>query len=133
MKSNIAERISEWIEKKLALPFSVYMDLIPDTEKDGACIRHDPAPAAEKRFIDGSRFVSWNFTFFIRCKNAANAREFTKSIIDTIDGKTIGDCEYESLYIEALTLAQYIDTDSKGYTTYSTSIKCSYLEHLETE
>lgn len=132
MKSDIAERIGEWVEKKLNLPFTVYMDLIPDTENDGACIRHDPAPAAEKRFIDGTRFVSWNFTFFIRCKNAADARKFAKAIIDAIDGVTIGGDEDESLYIEALTLAQYIDTDSKEYTTYSTSIKCSYLEQIET-
>ena len=48
MKSNIAERIGEWAEKKLHLPFTIYMDIIPDANTDGACIRHDPAPAAEK-------------------------------------------------------------------------------------
>ena len=135
MKSDIAEKIGGWVEKKLNLPFLVYMDLIPDPECDAACLRHDPSPAAEKRFIDGTRLVSWNFTFFIRCKNAGNARMYAKLIIDKIDGQTIGDEDGEenAMYVEAVTLAQYIDTDAKGYTTYSTSIKCTYLEQLEAD
>ena len=130
MKSNIAERIGEWAEKKLHLPFTIYMDIIPDADTDGACIRHDPAPAAEKRFIDGTRLVSWHFTFFVRCKDAAKAREYAKSLIDTLDGVTIEEGE-DVLETEALTLAQYIDTDAKGFTTYSASIKCTYLEEDE--
>ena len=130
MKSNIAERIGEWAEKKLHLPFTVYIDIIPDADTDGACIRHDPAPAAEERFIDGTRLVSWHFTFFVRCKDAAKAREYAKSLIDTLDGVTIEEGE-DALETEALTLAQYIDTDAKGYTTYSASIKCTYLEEDE--
>ena len=131
MKSNIAERIGEWAEKKLHLPFTIYMDIIPDADTDGACIRHDPAPAAEKRFIDGTRLVSWHFTFFVRCKDAAKAREYAKSLIDALDGVIIGEGE-DALETEALTLAQYIDTDAKGYTTYSASIKCRYLEQGKT-
>ena len=127
MKSNIAERIGEWAEQKLRLPFTIYMDTIPDADADGACIRHDPAPAAEKRFIDGTRLVSWNFTFFVRCKDASKAREYAKAFIDTLDGIIIGEGE-DALATEAITLAQYIDTDAKGYTTYSASIKCRYLE-----
>ena len=130
MKSNIAERIGEWAEKKLHLPFTIYMDIIPDADADGACIRHDPAPAAEERFIDGTRLVSWHFTFFVRCKDAAKARKYAKSLIDTLDGVSIEEGE-DALETEALTLAQYIDTDAKGYTTYSASIKCTYLEEDE--
>ncbi len=127
MKSNIAERIGAWAEEKLHLPFTVYMDLMPDADGDGCCIRHDPAPAAEKRCIDGTRLVSWRFTFFVRGKDAAKAREHTKAIVDAVDGAVIGEGA-DALALEAATLAQYIDTDAKGYTTYSASIKCTYLE-----
>ena len=127
IQSKIAETISAWVETALTLPFTVFCDLIPDEDEDGACIRHDPTPAAEKRFTDGTRQVAWNFTFFTRCKDAENAREYEKQIIDTLDGATI---ESTGLKIdcEAVTLPQFIDMDAKGFTTYSASVKCTFLE-----
>nr|DAX69497.1 MAG TPA: Minor capsid protein [Caudoviricetes sp.] len=131
-KSNIAEVVSEWVEKALSLPFTIYCDLIPFSDTDGACVRHDPSPAAEKRFTDGSRFVSWNLTFYVRLKNAEQARETAKQITDKLDGATVIRDDGVSIDCEAVTLPQYIDTDSKEYTTYATAIKCEYLEPAET-
>ena len=127
MQSNIAEKISKWVEEALALPFTIYCDLIPDEDADGACIRHDPTPAAERRFADGTRLVAWNFTFYTRCKNAADALAYTKAITDKLDGATVESGELK-IDCEAVTLPQFIDADAKGFTTYSASIKCTYLE-----
>lgn len=129
IQSNIAETISAWTENALTLPFTIFCDLIPDEDTDGACVRHDPTPAAEKRYTDGSRLVSWNFTFFTRCKDAAQAREYGKQIVDILDGATITRAD-DGLEIdcEAVTLPQYIDTDGKGYTTYASSVRATYLE-----
>lgn len=129
-KSNVAEIVSEWVEKNLHLPFTIYCDLIPEADTDGACVRHDPSPAAEKRFMDGSRFVSRNLTFYVRLKNAEKAREWVKQITDKLDGTTIS-TNGISINCEAVTLPQYIDTDSKEYTTYSAAIKCEYVEPAE--
>lgn len=128
MKSNAAEIICEWIEQKKALPFTIYTDLIPDEDSDGACIRHDPAPAAEKRFLDGSRLVSWQLTFFVRCQNAENARRYATEITGTLDGAEITGSDGIKMDCEAATQPQFIDSDAKGFTTYSASIKCTYLE-----
>lgn len=128
IQSKIAETISEWVESALELPFTIFCDLIPDEDADGACIRHDPTPAAEKRFIDGTREVSWNFTFYTRCKNAEDAREYGKQIVDKLDGATIESAENIEIDCEAVTLPQFIDTDAKGFTTYSQSVKCTFLE-----
>jgi hypothetical protein len=127
IQSKIAEIISEWTENALSLPFTIFCDLILDEDSDGACVRHDPTPAAEKRYADGSRLVAWNFTFYTRCKNAEYAREYGKRIVDTLDGATV---ESDGLKIdcEAVTLPQFIDTDAKGYTTYAESVKCTFLE-----
>ena len=38
----IAERVNQWVEKKGLFPFTVYNDLIPYADKDGAALRHDP-------------------------------------------------------------------------------------------
>lgn len=128
IQSKIAETISAWVETALDLPFTIFCDLIPDDDADGACIRHDPTPAAEKRFIDGTREVSWNFTFYTRCKDAENAREYGKKIVDTLDGATIESTENIKIDCEAVTLLQFIDTDAKGFTTYAESVKCTFLE-----
>lgn len=128
IQSKIAETISAWVETALELPFTIFCDLIPDEDADGACIRHDPTPAAEKRFIDGTREVSWNFTFFTRCKNAEDAREYGKQIVDKLDGATIESTENIEIDCEAVTLPQFIETDAKGFTTYSQSVKCTFLE-----
>lgn len=128
IQSKIAETISAWVETALELPFTIFCDLIPDEDADGACIRHDPTPAAEKRFNDGTREVSWNFTFYTRCKDAENAREYGKWIVDKLDGATIESADNIQIDCEAVTLPQYIDTDAKGFTTYAESVKCTFLE-----
>lgn len=128
IQSKIAETISAWVEIALELPFTIFCDLIPDEDADGACIRHDPTPAAEKRFIDGTREVSWNFTFYTRCKDAEDAREYGKQIVDKLDGATIESTENIEIDCEAVTLPQFIETDAKGFTTYSQSVKCTFLE-----
>ena len=128
IQSKIAETISAWVETALELPFTIFCDSIPDEDADGACIRHDPTPAAEKRFIDGTREVSWNFTFYTRCKDAENAREYGKQIVDKLDGATIESTENIEIDCEAVTLPQFIETDAKGFTTYSQSVKCTFLK-----
>ena len=128
IQSKIASAISAYVEETLQLPFIIYCDLIPDETADGACVRHDPTPAAEERYNDGTRLVAWNFTFYTRCKNAANAREYGKQIVDTLDGATVLSAENIKIECEAVTLPQYIDTDAKGFTTYAESVKCTFLE-----
>lgn len=128
IQSKIASAISAYVEETLQLPFTIYCDLIPDENADGACVRHDPTPAAEERYNDGTRLVAWNFTFYTRCKNAANAREYGKQIVDTLDGATVLSAENIKIECEAVTLPQYIDTDAKGFTTYAESVKCTFLE-----
>lgn len=128
IQSKIASAISAYVEKLLQLPFTIYCDLIPDEVADSACVRHDPTPAAEKRYNDGTRLVAWNFTFYTRCKNAADAREYGKQIVDKLDGATVLSTENIKIECEAVTLPQFIDTDAKGFTTYAESVKCTFLE-----
>lgn len=128
IQSKITSAISAYVEETLQLPFTIYCDLIPDEAADGACVRHDPTPAAEERYNDGTRLVAWNFTFYTRCKNAADAREYGKQIVDTLDGATVLSAENIKIECEAVTLPQFIDTDAKGFTTYAESVKCTFLE-----
>lgn len=131
---NVANIVNAWVENRLSLPFTIYNDLIPDTQNNAACLRYDPAPAAERRYTDGTRLLKWNLTYYIRNSNRASAREYADIITATLDGAIVTDAETGmTINCEAQTLPQFIGIDEKNNTTYSAAIVCTYLEPRETE
>lgn len=126
---NVASIINTWVENELDLPFTIYNDVIPDTANNAACLRYDPAPAAERRYTDGTRLLKWNLTYYIRNSDKAKAREYADTITATLDGAVIPDAT-SGVYIncEAQTLPQFISIDEKNNTIYSAAIVCTYLE-----
>ena len=129
---NVANIVNDWIEKKLNLPFTIYNDVIPDTSDNAACLRYDPAPAAERRYTDGTRLLKWNLTYYVRNKNRTKAREYADRITARLDGAEIHDATSGvCIQIEAATLPQFISMDEKNNTIYSAAIVCTYLEPRE--
>lgn len=129
---NVANTINDWIEKKLNLPFTIYNDVIPATSDNAACLRYDPAPAAERRYTDGTRLLKWNLTYYVRNKNRTKAREYADKITAKLDGAEITDAESNiNIEIEAQTLPQFISIDEKNNTIYAAAIVCTYLEPRE--
>ncbi len=130
---NVANIVNAWIENKLNLPFTITNDVIPDTTANAACLRYDPAPAAERRYTDGTRLLKWNLTYYIRNKDRTKAREYASQITAALDGAEITD-ETSGVKIEteAATLPQFINVDEKNNTIYSAAIVCTYLEPRET-
>lgn len=129
---NVANIVNAWVEEKLDLPFTINNDVIPDTKDNAACLRYDPAPAAERRYTDGTRLLKWNLTYYIRNKDRSKAREYASLITAALDGAEIPD-EASGVVIEteAATLPQFITTDEKNNTIYSAAIVCTYLEPRE--
>lgn len=126
---NVANIINEWVENKLSLPFTIYNDVIPDSTGDAACLRYDPAPAAERRYTDGTRLLKWNLTYYIRCKNRTDARDYAYNITEILDGAEITDqASGVKIECEAQTLPQFISLDDKNNTIYSAAITVTYLE-----
>lgn len=129
---NVADVVNNWVESKLPLPFTIYNDVIPDAADNAACLRYDPAPAAERRYIDGSRMLKWNLTYYIRNKNRSSAREYANRITGMLDGVEIHDEESGvDIYTESATLPQFISVDEKNNTIYSAAIVCTYMEPRE--
>lgn len=129
---NVANDVNDWIEKKLNLPFTIYNDVISDTSDNAACLRYDPAPAAERRYTDGTRLLKWNLTYYVRNKNRTKAREYADKITAKLDGVEITDeTSGVNIQIEASTLPQFISIDEKNNTIYSAAIVCTYLEPRE--
>jgi hypothetical protein len=126
---NVANIVNEWVEEVLDLPFTICNDVIPDTADNAACLRYDPAPAAERRYTDGTRLLKWNLTYYVRNKDRSKARDYAGQITAALDGAEIPD-EASGVLIEteAATLPQFISIDEKNNTIYSAAIVCTYLE-----
>lgn len=126
---NVANIVNEWVEEVLDLPFTISNDVIPDTSDNAACLRYDPAPAAERRYTDGTRLLKWNLTYYVRNKDRSKARDYAGQITAALDGAEIPD-EASGVLIEteAATLPQFISMDEKNNTIYSAAIVCTYLE-----
>ena len=126
---NVANIVNEWVEEVLDLPFTISNDVIPDTADNAACLRYDPAPAAERRYTDGTRLLKWNLTYYVRNKDRSKARDYAGQITAALDGAEIPD-EASGVLIEteAATLPQFISIDEKNNTIYSAAIVCTYLE-----
>ena len=128
----VRNNVNDQIEKKLNLPCTIYNDVIPDTIDNAACLRYDPAPAAERRYTDGTRLLKWNLTYYVRNKNRTKAREYADKITAQLDGAEIHDpASGVCIQIEAATLPQFISMDEKNNTIYSAAIVCTYLEPRE--
>ena len=54
---NVSNIINAWVENELHLTATIYNDVIPDNANDAICLRYDPAPAAERRYQDGTRLL----------------------------------------------------------------------------
>ena len=123
---NVANIINNWVENALNLRFQIQNDVMAETG-DGVCLRYDPAPAAERRYNDGTRLLKWNLTYYVRNKNRTTARELADRLTATLDGAEITASGIK-IDCEAQTLPQFISVDDKNNTIYSAAISCTYLE-----
>jgi len=129
---NVSNIINAWVEQELNLAFTIYNDILPDDADNAACLRYDPAPAAEERYQDGSRLLKWNLAYYIRNTSRTTARELADEITAKLDGAEITDQESGiTVQIEAQTLPQFIAVDDKNNTIYSAAIVATYLEPRE--
>ena len=71
---NVSNIINAWVENELHLTATIYNDVIPDNANDAICLRYDPAPAAERRYQDGTRLLKWNLAYYVRNKKRDKAR-----------------------------------------------------------
>ena len=127
----VSNIINAWVEQQLELA-QIYNDVIPDTAKNAICLRYDPAPAAERRYVDGTRLLKWNLTYYVRNAKQADARALADKITALLDGASIADAASGiTIETEAATLPQFISVDEKNNTLYSGAIVATYLEPRE--
>lgn len=125
----IAKLTNEYLKKKLGL--TIYNDVFADDKAGATDIisRYDPSAAAERRFIDGTRRVEEQLSFYCRSPNATKARDTLDDIIKALDNHHIVRLDDKlSCQCEAVTLPQFVDMSDSGKTTYTCTVKIIYRE-----
>ena len=125
----IGKLVNEYLKQKLDI--AIYNDVFAD-DKEGATdiiCRYDPSEAAERRFIDGTRRVEEQLSFYCRSPNATKARDTLDDIIKTLDNHHVLRVKDGLLcQCEAVTLPQFVDVSDSGKTTYTCTVKIIYRE-----
>ena len=128
---NVTNAVNTWVEEKLGLD-TIFDDVFPHSEGDEIICRHDPAPASEQRYTDGTRLVKWSLSYYVRNANSDKSRELCDSITKLLDGAEITDEKTGVIIsVEAQTLPQWVAKDDKNNTIYSASIYVTYLDPRE--
>lgn len=126
--TDVALKISKFLEEELLLPYEISFDIIRDAERDGACLRYNATPYATKRYIGGDRDVTYSLGYYFHYQDAEACRNEAQKALDALDGRLI-----DGVMCEAVTAPQYVETDEKGFAIYSATIhaKIHILEELE--
>ena len=125
----ITKLINEYLKQKLDI--AIYNDVFADDTAGATDIicRYDPSEAAERRFIDGTRRVEEQLSFYCRSPNATKARDTLDDIIKTLDNHHVLRVKDGLLcQCEAVTLPQFVDVSDSGKTTYTCTVKIIYRE-----
>ena len=125
----IGKLVNEYLKQKLDI--AIYNDVFADDKERATDIicRYDPSEAAERRFIDGTRRVEEQLSFYCRSPNATKARDTLDDIIKTLDNHHVLRVKDGLLcQCEAVTLPQFVDVSDSGKTTYTCTVKIIYRE-----
>lgn len=128
--TSIASIVNNHLTQKCGVAYQIINDAFVETSADSVICRHDPSPAVEKRFIDGSRQGAQVLAYYARFKNARSARAVLSRIIESLDATTIVDGD-TVIECEAQSMPMYVMSDEKGYTLYTATVRAEYTQNKE--
>jgi hypothetical protein len=98
-----------------------FIDEFPEAGIEGVIIRHEAGGAVERRFLDGSYFGQFNFSFYSRYEDKEAGREVLESIKNALDMARI-ETDTATVTCEVTTVVQFVSSDDKERSIYTFSI-----------
>lgn len=98
-----------------------FIDEFPEAGIEGVIIRHEAGGAVERRFLDGSYYGQFNFSFYSRFADKEAGREILESIKNALDMARIEIAE-AVVICEVATVVQFVSSDDKERSIYTFSI-----------
>lgn len=106
-------------------------DFFPgDTEEEVMC-RHDPGPLVKKQYLDGSKLLEFNFSYFKKSSNPITARQALEEIVEALSLDNFSELlGLQDGRLEVTARPTPVGEGEDGTVTYTSSYKLVYFQEV---
>lgn len=125
---NIIAEITAYLTKRIALYSPIYHSVFPGKSKEEIMVRVEPSPAADSRYLDGSRIGVINFAYYTKSATHETARAQLETIISALDISEMAEiADGISVKVEVITLPAFISKSDSGEYIWSASFRLEFI------
>lgn len=124
--TNLVKTLNNYLKQNIP-NLKIENDLFSSSDTEGVISVHDPATKTTQEYIDGTSESQINISYTARFKNALTSREILTNILNLLDGlKLVDNQDGLRLKIKAVANVQFIGTDEKNNSFYTSSVNVTY-------
>ena len=124
---NILNEVNAYLLQKITPYSTIYLDVFPNDSVEELMSRNDPSPAAETRYMDGSRIGIFQFSYYAKSSSSETARLQLESIISALDFKELSTISNgTAIKLEAATTPAFVSKSEAGEVIFVTSLRLEY-------
>ena len=122
--------INTYLHSKIqAIPADVPEDNFPGDSNEELMCRHDVSPLIRQRYLDGSYWAEFSFSYYRKSMNVITARQALEAIMGVLQidnftalfGLTDG-------RLETVTRPSFVSKDESGVNIYTSSYRLVYFQ-----
>jgi len=111
------------------VPASICEDFFPGDADDELMCRHDPSPVITRRYLTGSFWAQFDFSYYARSKNPEAARKTLAAIVSALNLDVFSDLfGIAEGRLNAVTRPSPVGEDEAGVRTYTSSFRRVYFQ-----
>jgi hypothetical protein len=116
-------------DPEILTPAAIVEDFFSGDSEDEVMSRHDPSPVITRRYLTGSFWAQFNFSYYARSKNPEAAKKTLAAIVDALNIDVFSDLfGIAEGRMNAVTRPQPIGEDEAGQTTYTSALALVYFQ-----
>jgi hypothetical protein len=116
-------------DPEIIAPAAIHEDFFPADDEQEVICRHDPSPVIVRRYLTGSYWAEFNFSYYARSKNPEAARKTLAAIVDALNLDVFSDLfEIAEGRLNAVTRPLPVGEDEAGVMTYTSTFRLVYFQ-----
>jgi hypothetical protein len=123
--------IDAYLQARATLYAPVTYDAFAGDSTEELMVRHDPSPALTKRYLDGSWWGTFNFSFYAKSADMAKARAQLEAIAGVLNIETFADLfGLSEGRLTLVTRPVLVDQDKSGVTIQTSSYRLVFFKEV---
>jgi hypothetical protein len=116
-------------DPEIIAPAAIHEDFFPADDEQEVICRHDPSPVIVRRYLTGSYWAEFNFSYYARSKNPEAARKTLAAIVDALNIDAFQDLfGIAEGRLNAITRPSPVGEDEAGVITYTSTFRLVYFQ-----